>query len=498
MCGIVGTFGKRDVNKTTCYALSTLQHRGQDAAGIATLDQNRFYLYKNKGLVSEVFNEENLSSLVGNIAIGHIRYPTAGTSNISEAQPFYVNYPYGIMLATNGNLVNVDEIKRDIDTKDFRHINTDSDSEILINVLASALSEQREGKSKTELISKADIFKAMGQVFKRCLGAYAVVSIVASLGLVAFRDPNGIRPLVLGFRDTDEGREYMLASESVALSISGFELLRDVKPGEVIYIDMQGQLHTQCVADNRRLKPCAFEYVYLARQDSFIDGISVYRARMRLGEKLGEKILREYPDLPIDVVIPIPETSRVTALELAYRMGIKYREGFVKNRYIARTFIMPNQALREDSVRRKLSPLKIEFRNKNILLVDDSIVRGTTSYEIIKMVKKMGAKKIYFASAAPEIRYSNIYGIDMPSVDELIAHGKSNDDIKEALGVDEVIYQDLPDMIEALKHQKSEDVKEFETSVFDGEYIVGDIESYTRYAHKPLKNENNNLFHNVK
>ncbi|NOX07934.1 MAG: amidophosphoribosyltransferase [Gammaproteobacteria bacterium] len=469
MCGIIGIVAHDVVNQALYDGLTVLQHRGQDAAGIMTVDNNRLYLRKANGLVKDVFHTRHMINLRGNMGIGHVRYPTAGCESSAEAQPFYVNSPYGISLAHNGNLTNVDELKHDLFVEDLRHINTDSDSEILLNVFAHEL--QQQGKVK---IDESDVFAAIERLHKRCQGGYAAVSMITGYGLVGFRDPLGIRPLIIGRRNTDNGVEYMLASESVALDALGFEILRDVAPGEAVYVTMDGQLHTQQCSDKARYAPCIFEYVYLARPDSIIDKVSVYKARLRMGERLAEKIQRIRPEHDIDVVIPIPDTSRTSALQLANTLNIKYREGFIKNRYIGRTFIMPGQQERKKSVRQKLNAIELEFKGKNVLLVDDSIVRGTTSQQIIQMARDAGANKVYFASAAPAVRYPNVYGIDMPTTDELIASGRETEEVCEVIGADWLIYQDLDDLIDTVRHGNNE-LTEFDDAVFTGRYVTGDI-----------------------
>jgi amidophosphoribosyltransferase len=401
-----------------------LQHRGQDAAGIVTCEGSQLHLRKANGLVRDVFRTSHMLELTGNMGIAHVRYPTAGCSSSAEAQPFYVNSPFGITLAHNGNLTNAAKLKEELFVEDQRHINTNSDSEILLNIFAHEL--QRLGKLK---LNEKDVFNAVAAVHKRCEGAYAVVAMITGFGVVGFRDPNGIRPICYGVRETDQGSDYMIASESVAMDAQGFKLIRDIAPGEALFIKKGGVIHTQQCAENPRLTPCIFEYVYLARPDSIIDNVSVYKSRLRMGEKLAEKIMRIRPDHDIDVVIPIPDTSRTSALQLANRLDIKYREGFIKNRYIGRTFIMPGQQERKKSVRRKLNAIDLEFKGKNVLLVDDSIVRGTTSGQIIKLAREAGANKVYFASAAPPVRYPNVYGIDIPAVDELVAHHRTIQEI---------------------------------------------------------------------
>ncbi|GGX74394.1 amidophosphoribosyltransferase [Saccharospirillum salsuginis] len=470
MCGIVGISGDTPVNQQLYDALTVLQHRGQDAAGIVTEDEGRFLLRKSNGLVRDVFRTSHMQRLTGTVGIGHVRYPTAGSSSMAESQPFYVNSPYGIVLAHNGNLTNSAELNSALYRSDLRHVNTTSDSEVLLNVFAHEL--QLLGKLKPEA---DDIFAAVAAVHRRCRGAYAAVALISGYGLVAFRDPHGIRPLVVGERPNESGKtEYMVASESVALDVLGFTLIRDVAPGEAVYVDAEGELHMRQCFDKARLVPCMFEFVYFARPDSIIDGISVYKARLRMGDALADKIMREWPDHDIDVVIPIPDTSRTSALQLANRLGVNFREGFMKNRYIGRTFIMPGQKQRRKSVRQKLNAIGLEFQGKNVLLVDDSIVRGTTCNEIIEMARDAGAAKVYFASAAPEVRYPNVYGIDMPAAKELIAHGRTNEEIEELIGADKLIYQDLADLKKAVQSHKAQ-VTEFDCSVFDGQYVTGDI-----------------------
>lgn len=469
MCGIIGILAKGPVNQAIYEGLTVLQHRGQDAAGIITSDGNKVYLRKDNGLVRDVFNVQHMVNLKGHMGIGHVRYPTAGCDSVAEAQPFYVNSPFGLTLGHNGNLTNVDELKEEIFREDLRHINTESDSEVLLNVLAHEL--QAQGKLRP---SAEDIFRAVEGVHRRCRGAYAVTSMIVGSGILAFRDPNGIRPLVYGRRETDNGTEHMVASESVALDVLGFETIRDIRPGEAMFIDIEGHVHTRvCAADTQHV-PCLFEYVYMARPDSMIDGIAVHKTRLRMGEKLAAKIKREWSDKEIDVVIPIPDTSRTSALQMAYELDIKYREGFIKNRYIGRTFIMPGQAERKKSVRQKLNAIDLEFKDKNVLLVDDSIVRGTTSKQIIQMAREAGAKKVYFASAAPPVRYPNVYGIDMPSVHELVAYERSDQEIATEIGADALIYQDLDDLIESA-HEGNTSITRFDASCFDGVYVTGDV-----------------------
>jgi len=470
MCGIIGIVAHSPVNQAIYDGLTVLQHRGQDAAGIITSDGGRLHLRKNNGLVRDVFHTRHMMRLFGNMGIGHVRYPTAGCESSAEAQPFYVNSPYGISLAHNGNLTNSGKLRQEVFQEDLRQINTDSDSEVLLNVFAHEL--QLQGKLKMEV---DDVFRAVAGVHRRCRGAYAAVAMITGYGVVAFRDPYGIRPLVFGRQETPQGTNYMMASESVALDALGYELVRDVAPGEAVFISLDGQLHTRQCADNPSVTPCIFEYVYLARPDSIIDDVSVYKARLRMGEKLADKISRTWPDHDIDVVIPIPDTSRTSALQLANKLGLKYREGFIKNRYIGRTFIMPGQQQRKKSVRQKLNAIDLEFRDKNVLLVDDSIVRGTTSSQIIDMAREAGAKKVYFASAAPPVRYPNVYGIDMPNSDELIAHGRTDEEVGKEIGADWLLFQDMQDLEDAVK-KGSAKIKGFDDSVFTGNYITGDID----------------------
>jgi amidophosphoribosyltransferase len=470
MCGIVGIVAKSYVNQEIYDALTFLQHRGQDAAGMVTCQDGRFFLRKDNGLVRDVFRTRHMRSLVGNMGIGHVRYPTAGSSSAAEAQPFYVNSPYGIALAHNGTLTNAAQLSESIFKSDLRHINTNSDSEVLLNVFAHEL--QRLGQL---VPTEEDIFYAVRQVHRRCVGGYAVIAIISGIGIVGMRDPFGIRPLCYGKRESELGTEYMVASESVALDAAGYTMVRDLAPGECIYITQAGDVHTRQCSENPVLSPCLFEYVYLARPDSVMDGISVYKARLKMGEYLADQILRDWPDHDIDVVIPIPDTSRTSAVELASKLGVKLREGYIKNRYIGRTFIMPGQTQRQKSVRQKLNPIELEFRGKNVLLVDDSIVRGTTSTLIIEMAREMGAKKVYFASAAPAVRYPNVYGIDMPSVDELVAHGRTDAEVGEVIGADRMIYQDLGDLVRSTQGGGS-NIANFDCSVFDGKYVTGDVD----------------------
>ena len=474
MCGVVGIYGRREVNQDIYDALTVLQHRGQDAAGIATEENGKFFLRKSNGLVRDVFHTRHMRQLKGNVGIGHVRYPTAGSASCAESQPLYVNSPYGITLAHNGNLTNHEQLAQELFEADHRHLNTNSDSEVLLNILAHELQSQNKCNLK-----KDDIFAAVEALHRRCKGAYAVVANIAGHGIMAFRDPNGIRPLIYGVRTTDDGqKEYMIASESVALDALGFEIKRDLEPGEMIYIDELGKFSSHIPKIKRDYAPCIFEHVYFARPDSIIDGSSVYKARVRMGEYLAEKILREWgEDHDIDVVIAIPESSRPSAMELAVRLGVKYREGFVKNRYIGRTFIMPGQGERKKSVKQKLNPLELEFKGKNVLLVDDSIVRGTTSEQIVEMARNAGAKKVYFASAAPPLRHPNVYGIDMPVKSELVAHGRTDKEIEQEIGADKLIYQDLQDLVRSVV-PTDEDISkyQFDCSVFDGKYVTGDID----------------------
>ncbi|GAA5218947.1 amidophosphoribosyltransferase [Corallincola platygyrae] len=484
MCGIVGIVAKTPVNQSIYDALTVLQHRGQDAAGIMTIYEGNFRLRKANGLVRDVFESKHMLRLRGNIGLGHVRYPTAGSSSSAEAQPFYVNSPYGISLAHNGNLTNADELKEMLFNTARRHINTTSDSEVLLNILAHELCIKRD----LELTPDA-VFSAISKVHELCRGGYAAIAMIIGQGMVAFRDKYGIRPIVLGKREAADGSfEYMVASESVALDAVGFQFVRDLAPGEAVYITDEGQLFSQQCAEQPENCPCIFEYVYFARPDSKIDGISVYASRVRMGQRLGKKIAKEWADLDIDVVIPIPETSCDIALEIANNLDLPYRQGFVKNRYIGRTFIMPGQTERVKSVRRKLNAIGTEFKGKNVLLVDDSIVRGTTSNQIIEMAREAGAKKVYFASAAPEIRFPNVYGIDMPSANELIGHGRELDEICDIIGADGLIFQDLEDL-EAAVRDGNTDIKNFETSVFTGHYVTGDVtQEYLEHLDK-LRND---------
>lgn len=483
MCGIVGIVGSTPVNQSIYDALTVLQHRGQDAAGIVTIADGKFKQRKANGLVKEVFASKHMQRLKGDLGIGHVRYPTAGSSSAAEAQPFYVNSPWGITLAHNGNLTNATTLRESV-INSRRHINTTSDSEVLLNIFAAELDKVQSNKLEPD-----DIFNSVCEVHKKISGAYGVVSLIIGHGMVAFRDPDGIRPLVLGSRKTEDGdMEYIVASESVGLDTIGFEVMRDVEPGEAIYITEDRQLFTKQCAEKTTLTPCIFEYVYLARPDSTLSGISVYESRQEMGRKLGAKIKREWSDLEIDAVIPIPETSNDIALEISRELDLPYRQGFVKNRYIGRTFIMPGQTQRRKSVRRKLNPITTEFKDKSVLLVDDSIVRGTTSEQIVEMVREAGAKKVYLASAAPPVCHPNVYGIDMPTADELIAYNRSVEQINDCIGSDALIYQDLQDLKDAVKMQNT-DIDDFECSVFDGVYVTSDVDqNYFDYL-ASLRNE---------
>jgi amidophosphoribosyltransferase len=471
MCGIVGVIGRGPVNQLLYDSLLLLQHRGQDAAGIATSQGNQFNMYKAHGLVRDVFRTRNMRALPGTSGVGQVRYPTAGSSaSEEEAQPFYVNAPFGIMLSHNGNLTNWRELRESLYRVDRRHINTNSDSEVLLNVLAHELQSAANGVS----LDDDAIFRGVAALHKRVRGAYAVVAQISGYGLLAFRDPNGIRPLCIGRQESEEGVEWMVASESVALEGSGFTFVRDVEPGEAVFIDLDGRMVARQCADNPQLVPCIFEYVYFARPDSMIDGVSVYDARLRMGEYLADKVARNMRLGDIDVVMPIPDSSRPAAMQLAARLNLDYREGLIKNRYVGRTFIMPGQAVRRKSVRQKLNAIGMEFKGKNVLLVDDSIVRGTTSREIVDMARAAGANKVYFASAAPPVRFPNVYGIDMPTQSELIATGRTDEEIARAIGADSLVYQDLHDMQQAVRDINPK-LSRFEASCFDGQYITGDI-----------------------
>ncbi|WP_024851451.1 amidophosphoribosyltransferase [Hydrogenovibrio kuenenii] len=469
MCGIVGIVSNSPVNQEIYDALTVLQHRGQDAAGIMTCQDGRLFQRKDNGMVKDVFRTRHMRDLHGNIGIGHVRYPTAGSSSSAEAQPFYVNSPYGIAMAHNGNLTNAEQLGKELYEQDLRHLNTNSDSEVLLNIFAHELMQQ-----KKLFIDAQDVFKAIEGVHKRARGGYAAVGVIPSVGLIGFRDPFALRPIVVGKRVSGSGTAYMIASESVALGAAGFQIVKDLAPGEAVVITEAGDIEFKQCAENPQYSPCIFEFVYFARPDSMIDDISVYKSRLRMGEKLAEQIARVWPDNDIDVVMPIPDTSRTSALQLAEVLGKPYREGFIKNRYIGRTFIMPGQKLRKKSVRQKLNAIPLEFEGKNILLVDDSIVRGTTSGEIVQMARDAGAKKVYFASAAPAVRYPYVYGIDMPTSDELVASNRTTEEIAAYIGADRLFYQDLDDLIEAV-WQGNKNIKEFDTSCFSGCYVTGDI-----------------------
>lgn len=472
MCGILGLLDTKPVNQSIYDALTVIQHRGQDAAGIMTSSGDKVFLRKDNGLVRDVFRTRHMRQLKGNMGIGHVRYPTAGSDSRAEAQPFYVNSPFGIAVAHNGNTVNADQLRDELYKQDLRHLNTQSDSEIILNIFAHEL---RESLDKCSLSANpSNIFEAVSGVFKRCSGGYSIVAMIVGNGLLAFRDPNGIRPLSYGTRDSDSGVAHMFSSESIAFDVLDFDLIGDVEPGEAVYIETDGTVHRQVCVEHTSSSPCIFEYVYLARPDSIIDGIEVYQTRLRMGDMLANKLLRVWPDHDIDVVIPVPDTSRPAAQQLAKRLGVEYREGFIKNRYIGRTFIMPGQGERKKSVRQKLNAMPSEFEGKRVLLVDDSIVRGTTSSKIIQLAREAGADKVYFASAAPPVRYPNVYGIDMPTSKEFVAHGKSIPEIGKEIGADWILYQDIDELIEAVQDGQDK-IKAFDTSCFTGEYLTGDV-----------------------
>jgi amidophosphoribosyltransferase len=467
MCGILGVVSHAPVNQLIYDGLLLLQHRGQDAAGIATHQGQKFFMHKAKGMVKDVFRTRNMRALPGHVGLGQVRYPTAGNAfSDEEAQPFYVNAPFGLVLVHNGNLTNASELKAELFSIDHRHINTESDSEVLLNVLAHELEKTTRGLP----LAPADVFAAVRGVHRRLRGSYAVVALIAGHGLLAFRDPFGIRPLCLG----RQGSTWVVASESVALEGTGHQFERDLLPGEAVFIDLQGQLHAAQCAEQPRLMPCIFEYVYLARPDSMLDGISVYQARLNLGQTLAQRVISTVPPNEIDVVIPIPESSRPSATQLAHLLGIAYREGFVKNRYVGRTFIMPGQGVRKKSVRQKLNVIASEFKGRNVLLVDDSIVRGTTSREIVQMARDAGARKVYLASAAPPVRYPNVYGIDMPTSDELVAHNRTVEQVREVIGCDALIYQEVEGMKRAIASLNPA-LAGFDASCFDGVYVTGDV-----------------------
>ena len=491
MCGIVGIVSNLPVNQSIYDALTVLQHRGQDAAGIVTCENGRLFQRKDNGMVKDVFRTRHMRNLRGNLGIGHIRYPTAGSSSSAEAQPFYVNSPYGISMAHNGNLTNADELRKEIYEQDFRHLNTNSDSEVLLNVFAHELMQCNKLNIEAE-----DIFKAVKQVLKRARGGYASVGIIPKFGIFAFRDPFALRPVCVGEKTNKDGsKSYIIASESIAIIAAEFTLVRDLKPGEAVVITDQGKIEFKQCAENPQYSPCIFEFVYLARPDSMIDDISVYKSRLRMGEKLADQIMKSWPDHDIDVVIPIPDTSRTSAVQVADRLNLKYREGFVKNRYIGRTFIMPGQKLRKKSVRQKLNAIPLEFEDKNVLLIDDSIVRGTTSGEIVQMARDAGAKKVYFASAAPAVRFPYVYGIDMPTAEELVANERTTEQIAKYIGADRLFYQDLDDLINAV-WQGNKDITKFDTSCFSGCYATGDItpeylESLSKIRNDKEQEDNN-------
>ncbi len=487
MCGVIGILAQGPVNQAIYDGLTLVQHRGQDAAGIITSDNIKVYLRKDNGLIRDVFHTRHMRHLAGNMGIGHCRYPTAGSSSPAEAQPFYVNSPFGLALGHNGNLTNAAELRESLYREDLRHLNTNSDSEILLNVLAHELHAVLGGRRDQQLNS-GDVFQAVEGVYRRVRGAFAIVAMIVGGGLLAFRDAYGIRPLVYGTKRNANGLSHMFASESVVLDVLGFELDCDLRPGEAIYVNYRGEVDRRVCVSNGLQAPCIFEHVYLARPDSIIDGIAVHKTRLRMGEKLAHKLQREWQDKDIDVVIPIPDTSRTAALQMSYELGLKYREGFIKNRYIGRTFIMPGQEQRQNSVRQKLNPIELEFKGKNVLLVDDSIVRGNTSTKIIQMARDVGAKKVYFASAAPPVRFPNVYGIDMPDGDELVACGRSEEEICREIGADRLIFQDLEDLIDAA-HEGNPSIKQFETSCFDGSYITGDVSEDYLYNLRKVRSD---------
>ena len=472
MCGVLGVYSHQPVAQLMHDGLLLLQHRGQDAAGIVVQEKGKIYQHKGNGLVRDVFQKKHLQALKGSMGIAHVRYPTAGSSHQAEAQPLYVNSPYGIALAHNGNLINSQKLIQELFDHDHRHINTGSDSEILLNIFANELLNQMPLIAGPETI-----FKAVRKLHRRVRGSYAAVAMISNVGLVAFRDPHALRPLIYGQKKTQQGNEYMFASESVAFSAAGFEKVRDLKPGEAIFIDKAGDIYTEQCSESAKHHSCIFEYVYFARPDSVIDDVFVHKARMRMGEELAKKIKQIWPDYEIDVVIPVPDTSRTAALELAIKLGVRYREGFIKNRYIGRTFIMPWQQDRQKSVRNKLNPLVPEFNGKKVMIVDDSIVRGTTSTQIVQMARDAGATQVFLVSASPPIRYPNIYGIDMPVPGELIAHDRNIDEIRSLIGADRLFYQDLDGLISAVQ-QGNNDLRKFDCSMFDGQYIVKPAEGY--------------------
>ena len=493
MCGIVGIYSETHVASTIYDSLLMLQHRGQDAAGMVVCNEvGRLNSRKSMGYVRDAFQQSHMNKLLGNYGIGHVRYPTAGGAGKEFAQPMYVNSPYGISLAHNGNLTNSKALARELFHAEMRHLNTDSDSEVLLNIFAHEL-----GKQRAILPSKKHFFQAVRKTHSRCQGAYAVVALITGFGLLAFRDPRGIRPLVIGEKDGPTKKEYIIASENASFSALGFKTLRDVNPGEAVFIDVDGNLHSQQCAEHSKATPCLFEYVYLARPDSTLDKISVYKARMRMGQKLAKKIVELNLNHDIDVVIPIPDSSTTAALQLAAALKLPYRQGFVKNRYIGRTFIMPNQEERQKSVRRKLNILDLEFQGKNVLLVDDSIVRGTTCKRIIEMAREAGAKKVYFSSAAPPVKFQNLYGIDMAATNELIASGKTDEEVAKEIGADWLIYQDLEDLIACAK-EGNPSIEDFEMSIFNGEYPTSISDEYLaelellRQDHQKIAREKSN------
>ena len=488
MCGVVGIVSKNEVASDLYEALTVIQHRGQDAAGIATSEEKRLNSRKQLGLVREVFREHHIQSLTGKIGIAHVRYPTAGGASRELAQPMYVNSPYGISIVHNGNLVNTDSLCEELAETDRRHLNTNSDSEVILNIFAHE--QQQIGGIQP---SKEEIFEAVTRMQSRLSGAYSIIIMINNVGLVAVRDPHGIRPLIIGKRDEDlMGAEYMIASESAAIDALDFKIIDDIAAGETIFISKEGKMSRSKSQKAAKHSPCIFEYVYLARPDSVIDKVSVHKARQRMGTYLGEKILGLYPEHEIDVVIPIPESSTTSANEVAKKLGLPYREGFVKNRYIGRTFIMPKQEMRRKSVKRKLNPITMEFEGKNVLLVDDSIVRGTTSKQIVEMAREAGAKKVFFASAAPPIRFQNVYGIDMAATTELIAHQKDEDQIAEYIGADWLVYQNLEDLIRSAKEGNKE-IENFETSIFDGEYLDDQVSSDYLKNLEVLRSDSNKI-----
>tara|TARA_Y100001970_G_scaffold216502_1_gene264975 strand:- start:386 stop:1912 length:1527 start_codon:yes stop_codon:yes gene_type:complete len=477
MCGILGILANKGPISNLLYdGLLVLQHRGQDAAGIVVCEDDKLHLRKDNGLVNDVFQKEHIQNLKGRIGIAHVRYPTAGTASAAEAQPLYVNHPYGISLAHNGNLTNAEDLTKELYNENLRHINTNSDSEILLNILANELEKNRKIDDEEPNLKPNDLFKAISGLHKRCSGGYAVVGMIAGYGLFAFRDPNGIRPIVFGKTDVDNHFSWGISSESVALNSLGFDTVSNLAPGEAIFINNEGEMFKKQCSDNTKLSPCIFEYVYFARPDSVIDGVSVHQARLNMGTRLAQKIMKEWPDHDIDVVIPVPDSGRISAIQLAKELDIDYREGLVKNRYIGRTFIMPGQSIRRDSVRKKLNTVEHEFAGKKVLLVDDSIVRGNTSRKIVEMARRSGAKKVYFASAAPPVRFPNVYGIDMAASSEFIANKNTVDEIAKNMGADRLFYQDLEDLVESVKFEPT-GPQEFDTSCFNGFYVTDNVSS---------------------